>query len=83
MIENIRFEKDYMYYNIVENGNKYITVTSTQSTSSSSKLRNFTIAQGVNNDVVSESQRKTISHNTVNDTFKTTYQNANSKTVNV
>ena len=80
MVEHIKFEKDYMYYNIVENGNKYITVTtSTQSTSSSSKLRNFTIAQGVNN----TTQVKTISHNTVNDTFKTTYQNANSKTVNV
>ena len=82
MVEHIKFEKDYMYYNIVENGNKYITVTSSQTTSSSSKLRNFTIAQGVNNGV-SEGERKTISHNTVNDTFKTTYQNANSKTVNV
>ena len=81
-VQYIRFEKDYMHYNIVENGNKYITVTSTQSTSSSSKLRNFTIAQGVNNGV-SEGERKTISHNTVNDTFKTTYQNANSKTANV
>ena len=81
-VQYIKFEKDYMYYNIVENGNKYITVTSTQSTSSSSKLRNFTIAQGVNN-LVGEGARKTISHNTVNDTFKTTYQNANSKTVNV
>ena len=68
-----------MYYNIVENGNKYITVTCTQTTSISSPLQNITIAQGVNNIV----QRKTISHNTVNDTFKTTYQNANSKTVNV
>lgn len=71
-----------MYYNIVENGNKYITVTSTETTGSSQVLRNFTIAQGVNNGV-SEGERKTISHNTVNDTFKTTYQNANSKTVNV
>ena len=66
----------------MENGNKYITVTSTETTSSSQLLRNFTIAQGVNNGI-DESQRKTISHNTVNDTFKTTYQNANSKTVNV
>ena len=65
--------------NIVENGNTYITVTSTQTTSSSLVLTNFTIAQGVNN----TASRKTISHNTTNDTFKTTYQNANSKTVNV
>lgn len=71
-----------MVYNIVENGNSYITVTSTQTTSSSSTLRNFTIAQGVNN-ATGESQRKSISHNTVNDIFKTTYQNADSKTVNV
>ena len=63
----------------MENGNKYITVTSTKTTGSSQVLRNFTIAQGVNN----TTQVKTISHNTVNDTFKTTYQNANSKTVNV
>lgn len=83
MVEHIKFEKDYMYYNIVENGNKYITVTSSQTTGSSQLLRNFTIAQGVNNDAVRESQRKTISHNGINDTFKTTYQNANSKTVNV
>ena len=81
-VQHIRFEKDYMYYNIVENGNKYITVTSTETTGSNQVLRNFTIAQGVNNGV-SEGERKTISHNTVNDTFKTTYQNANSKTVNV
>ena len=81
-VQRIRFEKDYMFYNIVENGNKYITVTSTETTGSSQVLRNFTIAQGVNNGV-SEGERKTISHNTVNDTFKTTYQNANSKTVNV
>lgn len=66
-----------MYDNIVENSNAYITVTSTQTTSSSLVLRNFTIAQGVNN----TASRKTISHNTTNDTFKTTYQNANSKAV--
>ena len=68
-----------MNFNIVENGNKYITVTSDETTSSSVTLRNFTIAQGVNN----TTNLKTIHHNTVNDIFKTTYQNANSKTVNV
>ena len=68
-----------MYYNIVENGNQYITVTSTQTTSSSKVIRNFTIAQGVNNSTAS----KTINHNTLNDTFKTTYQNNESKTVDV
>ena len=71
-----------MYDNIIEHGNRYITVTSTQTTGSAVPLRNITIAQGVNN-VTDESQRKSISHNTTNDTFKTTYQNAASKTADV
>ena len=74
-----KFIKDYMNFNIVENGNMYITVTSRQTTSQSSILRNFTIAQGVNN----TTNPKTISHNTVNDIFKTTYQNPDSKTADV
>ena len=61
-----------MYDNIIENGNKYIDVTSTETTSYSTTLRNITISQGVNPDGTS-SARKTISHNTTNDTFKTTY----------
>ena len=76
------FMKDFMCYNIVENGNTYITVTSLTTTSLALKLRNFTIAQGVNN-VTGEEGRKMISHQTTNDTFKTTYQNANSKTVDI
>ena len=40
---------------------------------------NFTIAQGINN----TETVKTISHDTVNDTFKTTYQPANSVVVNI
>lgn len=68
-----------MYYNIVENGNQKITVSSTATTSSSSVLRNITISQGVNN----STSTKTINHNTVNDAFKTTYQNSNSTVVNV
>ena len=71
-----------MYDNVIEHGNRYITVTSTQTTSEAVHLSNFTIAQGVNNGI-DESQRKTISHDTTNDTFKTTYQNAASKTANV
>ena len=78
----IHFLKEYTWYIIVENGNKYIDITSTQSTSSSSKLRNFTITQGVNTDGTS-STKKTISHDTVNDIFKTTYQPTNSQVVNV
>ena len=69
-----------MDYNIVENGNSYITVTSQQTTGESVALRNFTIAQGVKNNTI---QVKRISHDTVNDRFKTTYQNANSTTGNL
>ena len=46
-----------------------ITITSTQTTSDSNVLGNFTITQGVNNSYTT----KTISHNTVNDTFRTVY----------
>ena len=76
---NNKFLKDYSQFIVIENGNRYITLTSTQTTSSSNVLRNIKIAQGVNN----TTKRKTISHNTVNDTFKTVYQNASSTTVNV
>ena len=68
-----------MKCNIVENGNMHINVTSDETTSSSVTLRNFTIAQGVNNTEIV----KVIHHKTYNEMFKTTYQNANSKTVNV
>lgn len=77
--DNITFGKDYTKYVIVENGNLAITLTSTQTTSSANPLRNIIIAQGVNN----TSTRKTISHNTVNDTFKTTYRPTNSQTIDV
>ena len=75
----IKIQKDYVYYIIVENGNNRINITSSQTTSSTNLLRNFTIAQGVNNTTTT----KTISHNTVGDTFKTTYQPANSSVVNI
>ena len=71
-----------MDYNTIENGNRYITVTSDVTTNPVYHLRNITIAQGVNNGT-DESQRKTISHNTANNTFKTIYQNAASRAVNV
>jgi len=76
---HIRFLKDNIYNVIVENSNQYIDITSTKTTSISSKLRNFKIAQGVNN----TSAVKTISHDTVNDTFQTVYQPINSQTISV
>ena len=78
-VNHVTFSKDYTYYVIVENGNQYITLTSTKTTGPSNLLRNITIAQGVNNTTTN----KSISHDSVNDTIKTTYQPANSVVKNV
>ena len=78
-VNYITVSKDYVKFIIIENGNQKITITSTATTSYSNVLRNIFIALGTNN----SSNNKTISHNTVNDTFKTTYQNSNSTTKNV
>ena len=78
-VNSVRLSIDYTYYVVVESGNHNITLSSTATTSLSNPLRNITIAQGVNN----TDTNKEISHNTVNDTFKTTYQSANSVVVNV
>ncbi len=78
-VNNITVSKDYVKYIIIENGNQKITITSTATTSSSQYVRNIAIALGTNN----SNSGKTISHNTTNDTFKTTYQNSNSTTKNV
>lgn len=75
----IYIEKDYVQNIIVEPGNTDVTITSTQTTSESNKLQNFTIAQGV----APSGTTKTISHNTVNDTFRTVYQPVNSVIVSV
>ena len=78
-IVGLIFNKDYIENIIVESGNGNITLTSTQTTSSTQKLQYITIAQGVNYN----GTRKTISHNTLNDTFRTVYQPVNSVTVSV
>ena len=78
-VQHIEFVKNYMDYNTIENGNRYITVTSDVTTSPVYHLRNITIAQGVNNTTTV----KSISHNTANNTFKTIYQNAASRAVDV
>ena len=75
----IIFNKDYVCNVIIENGNQNITLTSTQTPTEALLLRNITIAQGVNNSFT----MKTISHNTLNDEFKTTYQSANSQVINI
>lgn len=76
---NLTIGKDYVRYIEIEDGNKNFTLTSTQTTSSSNYLQNICISRGVNN----SNSAMTISHNTVGDQFKTTYQNSNSTTVNV
>jgi hypothetical protein len=78
-VNYVTFSKDYTYYVIVENGNQRITLTSTKKTGSSNPLRNITIAQGVNN----KTTNRTISHDSIGDTFKTTYQPANSVVTNI
>ena len=82
---NVRYltiDKDYVENIIVEDGNSYITLTSNQTTSESTPIRNIKICQGVNNGT-SESDRKTISHNTLSDTFQTEYKPINSQIINV
>ena len=71
--------KSYVEHIIVESGNMNMTITSTQTTSSANALQNFKIAQGVNNTGVT----KTISHDTVNDTFQTIYKPVGSTEVEV
>lgn len=78
-VNNIKVNKDYVQFILIENGNQFITITSTATTSDTFRLENFAIALGVNNG----GSMKTISHNTTNNTFKTTYQNANSDVVDV
>ena len=78
--ERIIINKGYVNYAIVENGNHAITITSSLTTSIVNKLQNIKIAQGVNNNTLTV---KTISHNTVNDTFQTIYKATGSTEVEV
>ena len=78
-VNNIIFQNEYTQNVIVENGNSSIKITSTETSNSVNVLRNITIAMGVNN----TNTFKTISHNTLNDTFRTVYQPTNSVTVSV
>ena len=75
----ITVNSSYVSYLFVEAGNQYITLTTSQTPNSTSQLRNIKIASGVNNTTTV----KTISHNTLNDTFQTTYKPANSVEISV
>ena len=76
---NITFAKGYTSGVIVEANCRYITLTSSSTTSSSSQLRNITIAQGVNNSTTPI----TISHDTVADTFQTIYKKTDSQIIEI
>jgi hypothetical protein len=71
------FGKSYTQYVIIENGNCYITLTSTETTSDLMMLQNIKIAQGVNNSYT----QLDISHNTLNDKFQTVYRAQESQDV--
>ena len=74
--DTITFEKEYMFDIIIEHNNN-INITSAQTTSYSNKIQNIKINGGTN----VTTTPKTISHDTVNDTFQTVYKNVNSKEV--
>ena len=71
------FDKYYTWNIIIEGCNQRITLSSTQTTSSASILRNIKITQGVNN----SNQRLTISHDTLNDKYQTVYRAQDSQDV--
>ena len=78
--ENIRYLKlnvGFFYDNILENGIEYLTISSEQTTSATRVLRYLKFDQGLGG--TDESTRKTIFHNTVNDTIQTEYKSINSK----
>lgn len=75
----IEFVKSLSTNIIVENGNKYIDLSSIQTPTSHSALCNITIAQGVNNTTT----RKTITHPTIGDAFQTIYKSQGSQEIEV
>ena len=82
--DHIKFGNDSNYKSyyrniIVENGNRYIYLNCTGTTSSNNYYQNVKIAQGVNNTTT----YKTISDSNVGQTFQTVYQPANSQTISV
>ena len=84
-IHHITFAKTYIYGVMIENSNDYITLTSTETTDNSKHLRGIRIAQNANPPLIGGGTpiTKTISHNTVNDTFITVYQGTGSTNVTI
>lgn len=80
-IYHVTVDKDYLRDCTFEQ-NRYLTLTSNQTTSSSNVLKNIKVCQGVGRGTA-EAGRVTISHDTVNDDFLTEYKPVNSVIVNV
>jgi hypothetical protein len=66
---------NYFYYNIIENGNQYLTIDCTQTTSASAQCQNIKIAQGVNNSTTP----KTLTVDVVNNAYQIEFKPANSE----
>lgn len=77
MLSHVIIDKEYFENNIIENCS-YVTITSNQTTGAAALLMNIKVT-GVQ--AADEASRKTISHDTVNDTFETEYKPQNSQTV--
>ena len=76
---NIVFSVSYVRYCIVSVGNRYITITTSSATSSSSYLRNIKLSQRLNDSTTV----KTLTHPTLNDDFRTVYQPLNSQVISI
>lgn len=72
--------KNYIQYCQFEDGIEYTEFTSSATTSPMLCLQNIRVCGGI---AGTGNTRRTITHTTVNDTFKTTYQPASSQTVSV
>ena len=80
-LDHVTVDKDYLRACTFEQ-NKYLTLTSNQTTSSSNELKYIKVCQGVGRGTA-KAGRVTISHDTVNDDFLTEYKPVNSVIVNV
>ena len=79
-VNNVTVPKAYCRYIRVEVGVAYVNITTNATTSISQYLQNIIVGMGVKG---TSSNRKTITHATVNDAKQTTYVPTNSTTVNV
>lgn len=79
-VNNITIDCQYVQNSIIESGVKYVKVVCGQTPSNSSPLRYIKLCTGV---AGSDSNTKTISHPSTNDTFLTEYKATGSQVINV